>query len=90
MFRATEPERKTRGINLIIGLLTNLNNHLYVASASKQRLRKPLTNTVPIVFTITFKQIAEKLFQCFLETLEQHWDNLFENNLADLRHVFAH
>ena len=90
MFRATELERKTREINLIIGLLTNLNNYLYVASVSKQRLRKPLTDNVPIVFTITFKQIAEKLFQCFLKTLEQHWDNLFETNLADLGHVFAH
>ena len=25
-----------------------------------------------------------------LKALEQHWENLFERNLANLEHVFAH
>ena len=40
--------------------------------------------TIPLVHKITFKQIVEVLFQCFLNTLEQHGDNLSECNFEDL------
>ena len=43
-----------------------------------------------LVHKITLKQIVEVLFQCFLKALEQHWENLFERNFANLEHVFAH
>ena len=46
--------------------------------------------TMSLVCKMTFKQIVEMLFQCFQKALEQHWNNLFEGNLAELGYVFAY
>ena len=46
--------------------------------------------TMSLVCKMTFKQIVEILFQCFQKALEQHWNNLFEGNLAELGYVFAY
>ena len=59
------------------------NDCLYVASVSQQESGTP-QQTMSLVLKVTFKQIVKVLFQCFLKALEQHWDNLFECNFADL------
>ena len=42
----------------------------------------PLSIKMSQVHKITFKKIVSVLFQCFLKALEQHFDNLLENNLV--------
>ena len=55
----------------------------------ERRIRN-LQRDMSLIRKITLKQIFEVLFQCFQKALEQHWDNLFERNFADLGQVFAH